>query len=390
MKKVLVILDHEFPADIRVENEIEILNDMGICVHLLVYTMVDKQPYEKVNDYFYIHRKPISKFLYKSSVAVLKFPFYFNFWLKFVREILVKEKFDAIHVNDLPLSKIALKAGAEYKIPVILDLHENWPFLVNDAKHTNTLLGKFLSSHQQWLAYEREMTKKADYIITVVDEMKKRVEKLGVSSEKIIVYQNVPNLKSLDHQLVKKTTKDFILFYAGGITEARGLQVVLKGIQLLDNAIPNLTFRILGNGVYLPNLKELAKVYNIEKYLDFKGNVPQAEVMNSLTAANVCVIPHLKSVQNDNSSPNKIFQYMLSKTAILSSNCNSLERLLDETSAGLNYKDIDAEDFAQKLLWLYNNPKETVRYGENGYKAVLEKYNTDFESSSVRNLYSKI
>ena len=98
-----------------------------------------------------IHRKKITPFIYKSSVGCLKFPFYFNFWRKYISGLFEKENFDVIHIHDLPLSRIGVEMKKKFNARLVIDLHENWPALIKTAAHTQTFLGKLLSSNRQWI-----------------------------------------------------------------------------------------------------------------------------------------------------------------------------------------------------------------------------------------------
>mgnify|MGYP000503002106 CR=1 FL=1 len=106
--KILMVLDREFPPDIRVENEAGTLSKAGHQVSIACYTREGRSGQERIRDWT-VFRRPISKFTYKSSVGALRFPFYFTFWRKFLKDVLEKGSFDAIHIHDLPLSKILLK-----------------------------------------------------------------------------------------------------------------------------------------------------------------------------------------------------------------------------------------------------------------------------------------
>jgi len=65
-----MLLDREFPPDLRVENEIEALTTEGHHVFLACYTRKNF-PLTEQEGNFTILRHPISKFIYKSSVAAL-------------------------------------------------------------------------------------------------------------------------------------------------------------------------------------------------------------------------------------------------------------------------------------------------------------------------------
>ena len=143
--RILMILDHPFPPDIRVENEIESLGLAGHEVHIACLTGKNKTTHEIASGCI-IHRKNISRLRYKTSVGILKFPCYFNFWRRFINDIASEYSFDAVHIHDLPLALIGVELKKRLKIKFVLDLHENWPVLLQLSQHTNSFLGKILSS----------------------------------------------------------------------------------------------------------------------------------------------------------------------------------------------------------------------------------------------------
>ena len=85
-----MILDHEFPPDIRVEKQIDFLTKNGYDIHILTFTKEKKTKLIEHHEKFVIHRKPISEFVHKTSVPCLLFPIYFNFWNKYILVYFVK------------------------------------------------------------------------------------------------------------------------------------------------------------------------------------------------------------------------------------------------------------------------------------------------------------
>ena len=111
--KILIILESDFPPDVRVENEMLALSENGHEVHLACSTRKDR-PETDTYGKCTIHRKKMSEFIYKSSVGCLKFPFYFNFWREFISGLCKRENFDVIHISDLPLSKIGVEIKRKF------------------------------------------------------------------------------------------------------------------------------------------------------------------------------------------------------------------------------------------------------------------------------------
>lgn len=385
---ILMVLDHEFPADIRVEKEIRTLIEAGHQVDLACYTREGRKDFEKKKGVT-IHRRHISKFRLKTSVGALKFPFYFDFWRFFLSDLLKANSYDAIHIHDLPLAKVGYVLSGKFQIKFVLDLHENWPVLLDLSPHTKSFLGRLLSSNRQWLRYEKEYATKADGLIVVANEMKKRLLSKGVVNNNIHI---VPNTSELDtFNGIKECRPDdnfFTLFYSGGINKHRGIEIVISGLaqmQLPDN----FRFWIVGSGRNEPFVKKMVSELKLDKYVKFWGWKSQKEVFDLLLKSDVAIIPHLKNEHSDNTSPNKIFHYMLAKKPIIASDCDYIVNIINETKCGIIYRNNSSEDFSQKLNYLLENPQKYFDWGECGYKSIQSSYNWDNTARQLVELYTK-
>lgn len=386
--KILMVLDREFPPDIRVENEAASLSKQGHQVSIACYTRENRARIEQIKDWK-IFRRPITTFIYKSSVGALRFPFYFNFWRKFLKGIIEKHDFDAIHVHDLPLATLGYETAKHHKLKFVLDLHENWPYLLETSEHANTLAAKLLSSHKQWRKYEEDMVQKADRVITVVKEMRERICEKGANPDKVIILSNTYNLNNRFDIKSTEPVKQKVLFYAGGISKHRGLQVVINGIKELARTRKDIVLWIVGSGRYKPELEKLVQKLDLDKMVTLFGHKPFPTMMEMLAKADIAIIPHLRSVQNDCSSPNKLFQYMYFKKAVAVSNCVSVARIVDETESGMVYQYDDPEDFARTINEMFSSDKMN-KFGEKGHQAVLDKYNWQESAKTLTELYNTL
>ena len=385
--KVLMLLDHPFPPDTRVENEIQALASAGHEVHIACFHKEGK-PLVEHTENCVIHRYSVSKLVFKSSVAVLKFPMYFNYWRRIVNALFKEIQFDVIHVHDLPLAKVGYEAKMKYGCRFVLDLHENWPVLLQLSTHTNTFLGRLLSSNSQWIRYEKEMCAKADKLIVVVDEAKERICALGIASEKVYVVSNTLNLDQFD-PIERKgfDTNHFRMLYVGGINYHRGIQYVIKALSILKSQNINVHFDLVGNGSYLNNIEQLIKELQVEDMVTVHGFKHYSQIVDVYESASVALIPHIKSGHTDNTIPHKIFQYLYAGIPMIVSNCNPLERIVNETNGGMVYQYDDAVELAEKIAALYNDPSRLNDYVKEGRKAVIEKYNWSVDGKKLCDMY---
>ncbi|MBT7469052.1 MAG: glycosyltransferase family 4 protein, partial [Candidatus Cloacimonetes bacterium] len=337
-----------------------------------------------------IHQHKMSKFIYKTSVGALKFSFYFLYWKKLLTKIFQQYKFDAIHLHDLPLSKIADKFADKFQIPFILDLHENWPAALEIAVHTNTFLGKMLSSNKQWENYEKKYTKRADAVITVVEEMKNRICKLEIEENKISVLQNTIELENFIINANKKDDDKINIFYSGGINYHRGLQIAIDAIKIIKEEYPEIRLQIVGSGSYEKILRQKVMTENLSNNVEFYGWKNYSEMMMMLQKAQIAIITHLRSIQTNNSSPNKLFQYMFSQKPIVVSDCDSVKRIVKKVGCGVVYKDKDSGDLAKKIKLLLKNDKLCQKMGNYGKVAVETKYNWQNSSKKLIEMYQRV
>jgi glycosyltransferase involved in cell wall biosynthesis len=387
--KILMVLESDFPPDVRVENEILALTGEGHEVHLACSTRNNRPE----NDLFgnaIIHRRIISPFIYKSSVGCLKFPFYFNFWRKYISSLFKKEKFDVIHIHDLPLSRIGVEIKKKFNVRLVIDLHENWPALIKTAAHTQTIPGKLLSSNSQWIEYEKKMLPYADKVITIIEEAKERVARLGIDPEKICMVSNTINFENLSIKARTRNDDSFVIFYGGAINRHRGLQIVLNAIKVNKSKNIDIRLWIVGDGSFRKTLEELTESLDLSSRVTFFGYKPFNEMLNILAEADAAIIPHIRTENNDASSPNKLYQYMYLDKPIITSDCLSLKRIINETKTGFIYKHDSVAELADLLEKLQKKPFLVNELKGNGKSAVMEKYNWSVDKQRLISAYSNL
>ena len=387
MKKICMVLDREFPPDLRVENEIETLLSAGYEIHMLCYTRSGRS-LQETNNGLIIHRKPITDFIYKASVGSLIFPFYFNFWRELLSKAIHAHAFEAIHIHDLPLIKVGIEMKNKFKIHVISDLHENWPAYLRISAHTKSLMGRILSPDRKWTEYEKKYLLQTDQIIVVVDEAKERLINLGLQPERINVVSNTLNIKNFDLNKGSGKNDNVILFYAGGINYHRGLQTVLYALEKIKSKKPGIRLWILGEGSYKNELVRLSKKLGVEELVNFMGWQPYSKMVEKLMIADISIIPHLRSDHTDSTIPHKLFQYMYAGKPVIASDCMPIKRIITETNSGYVYPGNDAQALANILSGL-DKEKHKVK-GENGQKWVINKYNWENDSRVLLDVYRKL
>lgn len=388
-------LESDFPPDTRVENEIETLQSNNHEVHIICFGKDNQPDYEEFSGFF-IHRVYPSKLIHYSSVASLRFPLYFNYWKKCISKLLENHQFDVIHINDLPLIKPIYELSKIYHFRIVLDLHENWPELLNVSLHTKTLFGRILCSIKQWREYEKKYIDKADRIIVVVEEAKRRIADIIPETDKVYVVSNTINLADTNYAIHSDARSDTsldrktILIYEGGITYHRGLQNVMDALAILKGKLSDFEFWVIGSGSYCDPLKKKVSETGINEFVRFYGRKSQKEVYELLAMADFAIIPHLKSPHTDNTIPHKLFHYMNAGLPVISSNCVPLARIINETGCGVTYPYDDPESLSKILSRIIGGDRVLTSTSSNANHWIKEKYNWKYDSEILLSLYKNL
>ena len=391
-----MVLEGIFPPDERVEKEALSLIESDFEVTILCPDPNISDSSTEIFRGVRIWRVPSSKFmLKKASAACLTLPFYFKYWRKQVKNALKKDVFDIIHVHDLPLAGPIQKIAKEHSIPVVLDFHENYPDMLAVETRSQTLLGKILIPISKWRNYEISVLDNATHVVSVVEEMKNRLEKINSRPEYIVVDNTLkvdlwpsPEISSPGKE------EDIKLVFVGGLTPKRGLDIAIEGVSIYNKNYGNhreCYLDIYGGGKpeYLNILKSKIEGLNLRRKVNLKGFIKLPEsgkVLGSYTAA---IIPNIRSIQTDYSSPNKLYQYLYNGLPILSSNCDSLKRFIEENDAGIIYDYQSPAEFAKMLNEMVDR-HDFIEMKKRVHRLVAEKFHWDITVQNLVNLYKKL
>ncbi len=376
--RILYIWDADYPWDVRVEKICQSLNKAGHEVHI-VSRNLKKSPVSEVVDDLHIHRMKIWK--NDTINYAFSFPAFFSpFWKSHIDSNIIEYAIDLIIVRDLPLAPAAIRAGKRHSIPVIFDMAEDYVAMIQDIWDDRKFQGLNLLVRNPYLAklVEKYSFKNADHIIVVVEEAKSVVKNGGGDLQHISIVGNTPSLDSFSDQ-GEKPSQDltaiksrFSAIYTGGIQMGRGIHTVIEAIPDIIKEIPDFLFVIVGAGYAVERLQKETARLAIEDHVHWTGWIDHGQMYHYIKEANIGLIPHLVSKHVDTTIPNKLFDYMGHGLGVLASNAAPLQRIIEEEKCGMVFQSGDPEDFARQLIAM---GKSATPFGENGKKAILNKYN---------------
>lgn len=381
-KKVCYVFQDQYPWDVRVEKISNSLANHGIEVHIISRNRDGLPEIELHQDRITIHR--LSKSFHPVMRSILNFPAFFSpFWLKSIVSTIRKSTSELVIVRDLPLAITAWMAGKITGIPVLLDMAENYPAMIQDTwTYRGPKWADYIIRNPSLLRrMERFILPKMDGILVVSEASAARIERLKVAKNVISIVGNTPSIQNnngvVEDELRKRS--DFILIYVGGLEETRGLDTLIRALPKVAEVAPSVLTVLVGKGTSESMLKRLAGELKVEKHLLWMGWQDPKSVPSLIQAADICLVPHYVTEHTDTTLPNKIFDYMLQKKPVIVTHAKTLSEIIHFAKCGLVYKDNCPEALSEAILQLRSGELRK-RMGEAGYHSVLSRYNWDIDS----------
>ena len=386
MKKILIVWTDNWPWDSRIQKQIDSLHKNGYEIHLACKN-TNFLPIRECLGNLYIHRIR-NIFRNKFLTNILSIPFFLNpIWFFHLLKIILEVSPKVIIVRDIPLILPCIVISKILNIKIILDMAENYHEMMKfNKKYNSNFISRFLIKNLKIYKHIEEIAvNSVDHIYTVVEESSKRLqEEYKLSGSKISIVSNTPTVL-IPYNNKNKETKALNLIYTGNIdAEFRGIDQVIDAFEYLQDY--PVVFNLIGDGpmknFYIEKVKNL-KLGNI----NFLGYVEHNNLLNFLATQDIGIVPHKKCRYIDTTVPNKLFDYMLYSLPVIVSSAEPLKRIVEEENCGYVYE--NKEDLINILKYIIDNREELSIKAQNGYEAVIKKYNWENDEKNLLDIVNK-
>ena len=410
---ICMLLPERFPPDIRVEKEAAALSAAGHSITLLCRGGSDEPTFDRA-DGIDVQRLPADQMFAGLSgiidgaryVSTLVHPV----WQRAVSALHRSEPIDALHVHDLPLMKTGLALGEELAVPVVADLHENYPEAARQiqrmrgwgeiSRNPADLLQRVFLSPWRLKRLERESVRRADRVITVCEEARAHyLRDCGAHPSNVKIVANtvdrdaftVETASNAPLNLPFALEESFVVSYVGNFTQHRGLDTLIEGFARFTETTENAQLLLVGKGNegYVAGLKALARSLGVRDRVHFTGWVEFADVPRYVAASDVSAVPHASTPHTETTVPHKLFQAMAMAVPVAVSDVAPLSRIVTRTESGLVAPAGDGEAIGAVLTELTDGDRAR-ELGTNGRKAVEREFNWERDGARLCALYDEL
>lgn len=268
-----------------------------------------------------------------------------------------------------------------FGVKYIFDHHDVCPELY-EAKFGTKI---FMYKLQTWL---ERLTFRTSNVVMSTNETYRQVaiNRGGMNSTDVFVVRNGPDIDRFRPVAPNddlKKGKQFLVGYVGTMAIQEGIDILLKvACSIQTRGRRDVHFICVGGGPGLDDLRAMCASMHLDDTVDFPGRVSDEKLLEILSTADVCVNPDRVNSMNDMSTMIKIMEYMALAKPIVQFDLKEGRYSAQDASL---YAEDSIEDFADKIVWLLDHPKDRSSMGKFGRNRV---YKTLAWQHSIPNLLS--
>lgn len=255
-------------------------------------------------------------------------------------------------------------------IKVVYNPH-GWAFNIGT---TLSVKGDAKPSKKQlvYLTIERFLAKWTDRIVCISKAERESALVNGIcGNEKLCVIENgievqkVRNAVAKDRTALGFTDKDFVVGMIGRLSRQKAPDVFIRAAKRIKEQIPEAVFVIVGNGEETDRVIAYAQKHGLKLHVTGWTNEPYVY----LKTMDVAIL-----MSRWEGFGLAIVEYMAAEKNFVASRVDAIPTLVDDGVDGLLVTVDAADEVAEKVVWLYEHPKEAAAMRIKALRKVIEKY----------------
>ena len=353
-----------YESDGRVMRYAETLAKRGDRVDFIALSKANNAPPDDVLNGVHLFRIKTRSFQEKSKFAylfgILDF-FFRTMWFLLWRQR--KVRYDLVHVHSVPdflvfsawLPKLR---GAK----IILDIHDLLPELY---------VSKFESSHQgllyrMLLGVERESAAFADYVIAANDIWRGKLvaRTPSISEKNCTSILNFPDREVFFRSGRTRHDGKFIMLFPGSLNWHQGIDIAIRAVARIKDAVPQAEFHIYGDGPSVPSLTALAESLGVADRVLIKGNRSLGEMAAIMENADLGIVPKRNDSFGNEAFSTKILEFMMMGLPVVVSD-TKIDRFYFNDSVVKFFRAGDDAALAEAMLAMIRNPELRNQLAQN-------------------------
>ena len=306
-------------------------------------------------------------------------------WGATIAEIMVRERPQIVQAATVGEGPLGLWLRQWLKLPFVVYAHGK----------------EILNSVQGTRRKSQLALQQADRVLAVSRFTANLVQQVGIAPERIEVvhpgcdsdrFRPVPPRMDLRQKLLGARCKDRVILTVGALVERKGHDMVIRALPRLRQAIPDVTYLIVGNGRCRAQLENLAAALGVRERVIFAGQVRAEDLPDIYALSDVFAMPSRRQIEAcDVEGFGLVFlEANACAKPVVGGHSGGIPDAIVDGVTGLLVNSLDPEDIANTLTRLLTNSDLAVRLGQQGRLRVVRDFNWTQVANRVEGILESV
>lgn len=215
---------------------------------------------------------------------------------------------------------------------------------------------------------------------------KNRLVNYGIPAEKVklVYHYKLATLKETEENIATPSA-----VFVGWLSEENGTDILIKAFGFVANKIKQAKLYLVGTGKdnFITNIKTDIARLNIVDNVIFLGKRENREALSIISKCDIAVVPHQWPKEF---GPLIVLEAMALGKPVITSRIGATDEFVKDRENGFLISDYkNPEAFAEKILYLLNNPDMIKAMGEKGREKISFLFD-DSQAKEMLNLYYEV
>lgn len=289
------------------------------------------------------------------------------------------ENADVYHLHDPELIFIGLWLKIRGKV-VVFDSHEDVPKQLLSKPYLSKNRAVILSRLMSLL--ERAACPRFDGIVVATPSIGNKFERF---CRNVQVVNNYPLLSDLEDDRGWQEKRREVC-YVGAISTIRGVTELVRAAAFLSDDVS----LNLGGVFSEPDVELEVKKLPGWSRVNELGFLSRAAMKDVLGRSMAGLVTFLPAPNHLDAQPNKMFEYMSAGIPVIASRFPLWTEIIEGNQCGICVDPENPEEIALAIKRVVDNPEWAKELGENGRRAVVERYNWEAEEKVLLAFYENL
>ena len=175
------------------------------------------------------------------------------------------------------------------------------------------------------------------------------------------------------------------------LVEKMGIVYLIKAILIVIKEVPKCKLIIIWSGPLYDNLQQLVRDLDMERYLQFRGDVSDSELIRYYEDADIFILPCIVTENGDRDGILvAMMEAMAMKLPVISMAVSGISELVEDGASGILVPPKDEKAIADAIITLCKDGELRVKMSEEGRKIIERKVNIVFEAEKLIGVFENV